>query len=186
MGGRSRARQQPARAEVPVATNADGGPIVATIRIEYSDRTIPDKGTFTLPLEGADNFAAYPLPTRAPIARRSPYAMASTARRCRACGSMGVRHVCDRKGQPQSERHEYLPVRRLQSRSSLRADISGEESDRDGARLCGDTRRRLVPSLRDEGCSGQSESADRHHARVFVRRLAGGRVSARVRVSRLQ
>ncbi len=44
----------------PVATNADGGPIVATIRIEYSDRTIPDKGTFTLPLEGADNFAAYP------------------------------------------------------------------------------------------------------------------------------
>ncbi len=44
----------------PVAVNADGSPIVATVRIEYSDRTIPAKGTFTLPLEGAANFKAYP------------------------------------------------------------------------------------------------------------------------------
>jgi hypothetical protein len=44
----------------PVATNPDGSPIVAKVRIEYSDRTIPDKGTFTLPLEGAANFKAYP------------------------------------------------------------------------------------------------------------------------------
>jgi hypothetical protein len=44
----------------PVATQPDGRPVAAKIRIEYSDRTIPDKGTFTLPLEGADNFAAYP------------------------------------------------------------------------------------------------------------------------------
>jgi hypothetical protein len=44
----------------PVATNPDGSPIVAKLRIEYSDRTIPDKGTFTLPLEGAANFKAYP------------------------------------------------------------------------------------------------------------------------------
>src|SRR5262245_21924236 len=44
----------------PVATKADGSPIVAPVRIEYSDRTIPEKGTFTLPLEGAANFAAYP------------------------------------------------------------------------------------------------------------------------------
>ncbi len=44
----------------PVATQANGRPIVAPVRIEYSDRTIPDKGTFTLPLEGAANFAAYP------------------------------------------------------------------------------------------------------------------------------
>jgi len=44
----------------PVATNPDGSPIVAKIRIEYSDRTIPEKGTFTLPLEGAANFKAYP------------------------------------------------------------------------------------------------------------------------------
>ena len=34
----------------PVATNADGSPIVAKIRIEYSDRTIRHEGTFTLPL----------------------------------------------------------------------------------------------------------------------------------------
>ena len=52
----------------PVATQPDGSPIVARVRIEYSDRTIPDKpldsardkGTFTLPLEGAANFKAYP------------------------------------------------------------------------------------------------------------------------------
>ena len=44
----------------PVAVNADGSPIVARVRIEYSDRTIPAKGTFTLPLEGAANFKAYP------------------------------------------------------------------------------------------------------------------------------
>ena len=44
----------------PVATQPDGSPIVAPVRIEYSDRTIPDKGTFTLPLEGAANFKAYP------------------------------------------------------------------------------------------------------------------------------
>ena len=45
----------------PVATQPDGSPIVAKVRIEYSDRTIPDKGTFTLPLEGAANFKAYPV-----------------------------------------------------------------------------------------------------------------------------
>jgi hypothetical protein len=44
----------------PTATQPDGKPIVAKIRIEYSDRTIPEKGTFTLPLEGAANFKAYP------------------------------------------------------------------------------------------------------------------------------
>ena len=44
----------------PVATLADGRPIVAPVRIEYSDRTIPEKGTFTLPLEGDANFKAYP------------------------------------------------------------------------------------------------------------------------------
>src|ERR1700751_4298692 len=33
----------------PVATESDGRPIVAPVRIEYSDRTIPAKGTFSLP-----------------------------------------------------------------------------------------------------------------------------------------
>jgi len=44
----------------PIATQPDGKSIVAKVRIEYSDRTIPEKGTFTLPLEGAANFKAYP------------------------------------------------------------------------------------------------------------------------------
>lgn len=44
----------------PVATQSDGSPIVAPVRIEYSDRTIPAAGTFTLPLEGSANFVAYP------------------------------------------------------------------------------------------------------------------------------
>jgi hypothetical protein len=49
----------------PVATLPGGKPIVAPVRIEYSDRTIPEKGTFTLPLEGLANFAAYPTSDRA-------------------------------------------------------------------------------------------------------------------------
>ena len=44
----------------PVATKPDGSPIVAAVRIEYSDRTIPAAGTFTLTLEGSPTFQAYP------------------------------------------------------------------------------------------------------------------------------
>jgi len=43
----------------PVAVQPDGSPIVAPLRIEYSDRTIPDAGTFTLTLEGNPNFRSY-------------------------------------------------------------------------------------------------------------------------------
>jgi hypothetical protein len=45
--------------DFPVATQADGTPIVARVRIEYSDRTIPQAGTFTLTLEGSPNFRSY-------------------------------------------------------------------------------------------------------------------------------
>lgn len=45
---------------LPIATQADGSPIVAPVRIEYSDRTIPAGGTFTLPLEGSPSFQSYP------------------------------------------------------------------------------------------------------------------------------
>ena len=44
---------------LPVATQPDGRPIVAPVRIEYSDRTIPAEGTFTLGLEGSPNFVPY-------------------------------------------------------------------------------------------------------------------------------
>jgi hypothetical protein len=44
----------------PVATQLDGSPIVADVRIEYSDRTIPAAGTFTRTLEGNANFRSYP------------------------------------------------------------------------------------------------------------------------------
>lgn len=37
---------------LPVAAQADGSPIVGPVRIEYSDRTIPRKGAFSLTLEG--------------------------------------------------------------------------------------------------------------------------------------
>ena len=43
----------------PAATQPDGSPIVAVVRIEYSDRTIPQSGTFTLTLEGSPNFRSY-------------------------------------------------------------------------------------------------------------------------------
>ena len=44
---------------LPVATHRDGRPIVAPVRIEYSDRTIPAAGTFTLTLEGSPSFTSY-------------------------------------------------------------------------------------------------------------------------------
>jgi hypothetical protein len=44
----------------PVATQPDGSPIVARVRIEYSDRTIPAGGTFTMNLEGNPAFRSYP------------------------------------------------------------------------------------------------------------------------------
>src|ERR1700746_2436393 len=45
---------------LPIATQPDGSPIVEAVRIEYSDRTIPANGTFTLPLEGSPSFQSYP------------------------------------------------------------------------------------------------------------------------------
>jgi hypothetical protein len=45
---------------LPIATQPDGSPTTATVRIEYSDRTIPANGTFTLPLEGSPSFRSYP------------------------------------------------------------------------------------------------------------------------------
>ena len=45
---------------LPVATEADGSPVVARIRVELSDRGIPYEGTFSLPLKGSSNFRPYP------------------------------------------------------------------------------------------------------------------------------
>jgi Alpha/beta hydrolase domain len=44
---------------LPVAMQPDGSPIVAVVRIEYSDRSIPQAGTFTLTLEGSPAFSSY-------------------------------------------------------------------------------------------------------------------------------
>lgn len=46
-------------AMLPVAANADGSPITGAMRIEYSDRTIPLAGTFTMNLEGNAAFHSY-------------------------------------------------------------------------------------------------------------------------------
>src|SRR5260370_848261 len=43
----------------PVATKPDGSPIVAPVRIEYTGRTIPQAGTYSLTLEGNPNFRSY-------------------------------------------------------------------------------------------------------------------------------
>ena len=45
---------------LPVATEADGSPIVAPVRVEFSDRGIPFEGTFDLPLKGSPRFRSYP------------------------------------------------------------------------------------------------------------------------------
>ncbi len=46
-------------ANLPIATQPDGSPIVGLMRIEYSDRTIPVAGTFTMSLEGNAGFRSY-------------------------------------------------------------------------------------------------------------------------------
>ena len=43
----------------PVATKPDGSAIVAPVRIEYTDRTIPQAGTYSLTLEGNPSFRSY-------------------------------------------------------------------------------------------------------------------------------
>jgi len=47
-------------ANLPVARQPDGSPIVGLMRVEYSDRNLPLAGTFTLVLEGNANFHSYP------------------------------------------------------------------------------------------------------------------------------
>jgi hypothetical protein len=44
---------------LPIATQADGSPIVGPMRVEYSDRTIPLAGTFTFNLKGNAAFTSY-------------------------------------------------------------------------------------------------------------------------------
>jgi hypothetical protein len=44
---------------LPIAARPGGSPIVAPVRIEYSDRTIPEAGTYTLTLEGSEAFQSY-------------------------------------------------------------------------------------------------------------------------------
>jgi len=46
-------------ATLPVATHRDGSPIIGPMRIEYSDRTIPLAGTFSMNLEGNAAFHSY-------------------------------------------------------------------------------------------------------------------------------
>jgi hypothetical protein len=46
-------------ANVPVATQPDGSPILGAMRVEYSDRNLPLSGTFTLNLEGTAGFRSY-------------------------------------------------------------------------------------------------------------------------------
>ena len=51
--------------QLPVATRPDGGAIVAPVRVEFSDRSIPEEGTFTQPLKGSPGVRTFG-PTRRP------------------------------------------------------------------------------------------------------------------------
>lgn len=46
--------------QLPVATGPDGSPITAPVRVEFSDRSIPAEGAFTLPIKGSARFRPYP------------------------------------------------------------------------------------------------------------------------------
>src|SRR3984893_6930369 len=45
---------------LPIAMQADGSPIIAAVRVECSDRTIPANGPFPLPLEASPSFRSSP------------------------------------------------------------------------------------------------------------------------------
>ena len=74
-------------------------------------------------------------------------------------GPLGVRPLREGPGEPRADHDGHLSVRRLQGRSHLRADLSGEESDGPGARLRRHPRPRVVPALPDARRCGQSEPA---------------------------
>ena len=74
---------------LPIATQPDGSPIVAAVRIEYSDRTIPREGTFTLNLEGSPDFVSYPAADL--NTSRSTLTMRCGRSRSRACCGSGTR-----------------------------------------------------------------------------------------------
>jgi hypothetical protein len=48
---------------LPVATQPDGSPIVGSVRVEYSDRSIPLNGANWLTLKGTPRFKSYPAAT---------------------------------------------------------------------------------------------------------------------------
>ena len=52
--------------KLPVATRPDGSPLIGSVRVEFSDRSIPEEGTFTQPLKGTPNFQPYPTADRDP------------------------------------------------------------------------------------------------------------------------
>jgi hypothetical protein len=62
---------------LPVATQADGSPIVGLMRVEFTDRSIPAAGAFTFNLKGSPAFRPYE--TAAPNPARSTFTVRDSA-----------------------------------------------------------------------------------------------------------
>ena len=144
-------------ANLPVAVQADGSPIVSRIRIEYpSDplQPIADSpgGGYTVPLKGNDRFVSY-------ADRRHEHGAldADGARRHRRSAPddsvrpVGVRHVSDRPRVAGALGDRPVRVRRLPPGQGVRPHLSGQGPLGDGTGLRRDAGSRVVPALPGRG-----------------------------------
>ena len=168
-------------ANLPVAVQADGSPIVSRIRIEYpSDPTTAGAVTHSLPLKGNDRFVSYETAdtdtTHSTLTVRDAIDGAAPAGRGRR---LGVRHVSVGPGVARPLDHRHLPLRRVRPRQGVRADLPGEEPVGHGPRLRRHPGRRLVPAPRDGRRRREPESAGRERrCATGIRRAYGLGISS--------
>ena len=177
---------------LPVATEADGRPIVGADPRRVRRR----RGLHTPARRHVRHVPR--VPTRPPTSTRAHATLTVRS----AVGGARTPVPPDRwafgrcregPGEPRADHDGHLSVRRLQGRSHLRADLPGEESDGPGARLRRHPRRRVVPPLPDARRRRAIPTRWRRaRPSVGIRRAYGSRhlvdrdVHARLAVPRVQ
>ena len=174
-------------ADLPLASEPDGGAVVSRIRIEYS------ASGYTLPLKGER-----PVPKLRDGRHRPGELDPDDSRRRQGppgadrAGPMGVRPVPGWASVTRGDHHRHLSVRRIRPGPDLRAAVSREGRLGHGARLCRHPRPRVVSSVCGGGRRGQPEPPRRERddprraPSVWVRYLVDRHVSAGLSLPRVQ
>jgi hypothetical protein len=145
--------------DLPVATQPDGSPIIAAVRIEYSDRTIPATGTFSLPLEGSPSFDSYP--TADTNTAHSPLTVRDSDRTIPATGTFSL----PLEGSPSFDSYPTADTNTAHSPLTVRDQVSDQGP--------------MTPIAAKSG-------RGRHPAQLFVRLIVHRNVPARIPLSRVQ